>query len=128
MIYCDQDGVLVQQVGRKRWDLMGWMPDGKELWAFLAPLKPTILTQLMADVWEVSRHEKKLWVERELGADVPVIVVRAEYGKHPHCKPGDILIDDDVYRHSPGWIRAGGTFIHHKSAAQSIAELQVVLS
>ena len=127
MIYCDMDNVLVRQTGRKRWDLMGWMPDGRALWSFIAPLKPTLLSQLKSDVWEVSRHEKRLWVDRELGPDVPLIVVHADEGKHPHCKPGDILIDDDAPLHRLNWMLAGGIFIHHQSAAKSIGELSKLL-
>src|SRR3990167_3114514 len=122
------DGVLVNQIGRKRWDLMGWTADGKELWEFLQPLKPTLLSQLMADVWDVSSREKRIWVDRELGDDVPLIVTHAERGKHPHCKAGDILIDDNARRHESGWIVAGGVFIHHKSAQQSINEMRSLLT
>lgn len=124
MIYCDMDGVLVHQTGRKRFDLMDWMPDGRELWRFLAPLQPTILSQLMADVYEVSKPEKELWCRRELGS-VPVIVVRAEDGKFPYSAPGNVLIDDSE-RHREPWESAGGTFILHRSARQSIAELQLL--
>lgn len=121
------DGVLVQQVGRKRFDLMGWMPDGRELWAFLAPLRPTILSQLLKDIYEISRPEKEAWCVRELGGDVPVIVVRGEEGKHYHSGAGNVLIDDSEAHRAP-WVRRGGTFILHRSAALSIAELQAVLA
>lgn len=120
MIYLDMDGVLVNQVGRKRWDLMGWMPDGRELWEYLKPLRPTLLSQLMKDVWEVSRHEKRAWVDRELGKNIPLIVVRAEEGKHPYCRRGDMLIDD-TESHCEPWRRCGGIFVLHKSAERSIA-------
>lgn len=126
-VYCDMDGVLVNQTGRVRFDLMGWMPDGRALWAFLAPLKPTILSQLRPDVYEVSKPEKVAWCARELGLDVPVIVVRAEDGKFPHCRAGDILIDDDAHTHGRAWAGAGGMFVHHLSAAQSIERLRGML-
>lgn len=126
-VFCDMDGVLVNQTGRVRFDLMGWMPGGRELWAFLAPLKPTILSQLMADIYEVSCLEKLTWCARELGADVPVIVVRAENGKFPHCKPGDVLVDDSPHHHDRAWTAAGGIFIHHVSAAKSIEQLKALL-
>lgn len=125
MIYCDMDGVLVKQVGRKRFDLMDWMPDGRELWAFLEPLRPTILSQLMADIYEVSKPEKEVWCERELGPSVPVIVVHGEQGKHYYSGPGNILIDDSEAHRAP-WVSRGGTFILHRSAVHSMAELQVL--
>lgn len=125
-LYCDMDGVLVNQTGRARFDLMDWMPDGRELWMFIAPYRPTILSQLMMDIWEVSRHEKRIWVERELGADVPVIVVHAEEGKHPHSGPGAVLIDDSLAHQEP-WESKGGVFVHHITAERSIEQLRQLL-
>jgi hypothetical protein len=43
--------------------------------------------------------------------------------KRNHAKEGDVLVDDnDKFRHL--WEAAGGIFVHHKSAAQSIEELR----
>jgi hypothetical protein len=125
-LYCDMDGVLVNQTGRARFDLMDWMPDGRELWDFIKPHKPRILSQLMKDIWDVSRHEKRIWVERELGAGVPVTVVRAEEGKHPYSGPGAVLIDDSI-KHKSDWEAKGGIFVHHLTAERSIEQLRKIL-
>ena len=124
-LYCDMDGVLVHQVGRLRWDLMDWMPDGRELWRAIKQYRPTLLSQLMADVWEVSRHEKRTWVDRELGKDIPLIVVHGEDGKFPHSGLGHILIDDSEAHRLP-WERMGGHFILHRSVRDSIAQLHLI--
>jgi hypothetical protein len=43
--------------------------------------------------------------------------------KREHCRPGDALVDDrDKYRQL--WERAGGIFIHHRNAANSIELLR----
>jgi hypothetical protein len=43
--------------------------------------------------------------------------------KRDHAKEGDVLVDDnDKFRHL--WEGAGGRFVHHKSAQQSIEELK----
>lgn len=119
------DGVLVNQTGRARFDLMGWRHDGRLLWDAIKAYRPTLLSQLMADIYEISRPEKLAWAARELGAEVPVIVVRAEQGKHPHSGPGCVLIDDSA-KHRATWEAAGGIFIWHRSAVQSIADLEVL--
>lgn len=116
------DGVLVNQVGRKRFDLMDWKDDGRRLWEFVEPYEPTILSQLMVDIWHISRHEKRAWVDREIGDHVPLIVVHAEDGKFPYAEPGAILIDDSV-EHREKWEARGGIFILHRSAASTIAML-----
>jgi hypothetical protein len=42
--------------------------------------------------------------------------------KHLHMDPGDVLVDDrENHRHL--WENAGGVFIHHKSAVDSIRQL-----
>jgi hypothetical protein len=42
--------------------------------------------------------------------------------KRDHAKEGDVLVDDQV-RHRHLWEGAGGIFIHHRSADQSLREL-----
>ena len=125
-LFCDMDGVLVNQTSRKRFDLMSWMPGGRELWAFLAPFKPTILSQLKQDIWGISIHEKRAWCARELGADVPVIVVHAEVGKSGHSAPGHVLIDDSEHHRDP-WNERGGIFIRHTSARETIASMNALM-
>lgn len=121
------DGVLVRQTGRDGFDAMPWMADGRVLWEFIAPLKPTILSMLRPDIYERCAPQKRAWCSRELGPDVPVIVTPSGIGKGPHARPGAILIDDDPRTHEAGWVKAGGVFIHHVSAAASIAKLRAMM-
>lgn len=126
-IFCDMDGVLVRQTGRADFHKMPWMPDGKELWAFIAPLRPTILSMLRPDIYEQCAPQKKEWVRRELGPDIEVVVTPDRIGKGPYAMPGAVLIDDDKFRHRPGWEKNGGIYVHHTSAAESIRRLKVLL-
>lgn len=101
------------------------MPDLAELWHFLDPLKPTVLTGVPSDVAEAPDN-KKAWVRNLLGPDVPVICCRSRE-KSQHASPGDILIDDwEKYRHL--WIKAGGRWITHRSASETISELALHLT
>ena len=43
--------------------------------------------------------------------------------KHLHMKPGDVLVDDFL-KYKELWEDAGGVFVHHTSAEQTIAELR----
>ena len=155
VIFCDLDGVLVdfdrgvkeltgklpaEQSPRAMWPRLAktpefyttlpWMPDGPELWHFIQPYGPVILTGLPLGKW--AKPQKLEWCRRELGEHVPVI---AGWSKH---KPADaasylqeqgradrtpILIDDrDKTRE--GWEEMGGIFIHHRDARTSIAALR----
>jgi hypothetical protein len=42
--------------------------------------------------------------------------------KRKHAQEGDVLVDDTL-KHSHLWEEAGGIFIHHKNARESLAEL-----
>lgn len=127
-LFCDMDMVLVRQTGRDRFDTMPWMPDGKMLWAFIAPLKPTLLTMLSPDRIERCGAQKRVWAARELGTDVPVVIASDKTGKGIYATPGAVLIDDDLHRHCQAWVAAGGIYIHHRSAARSIERLKTLQS
>ncbi len=96
------------------------MHDAEALWRFCAPHRPTILTGLPLGAW--APDQKKRWVARVLGADVPVITCMSR-DKPRWSGPGHILVDDRVSARE-GWERRGGRFVHHVSAERSIALLQ----
>lgn len=121
-LYCDMDMVLVRQTAMQGFNLMPWMQDGKELWAFIKPHKPTLITQVREERFGATAHEKLIWINRELGADVPVIFTPDSRGKGPFARPGDILIDDG-HKHCEAWQGAGGTAILHRAAGTTIAQL-----
>ncbi len=98
---------------------LDFMHDAQELWAFCAPHRPTILTGLPLGSW--APEQKKRWVARMLGAEVPVITCMAR-DKARYASPGAILVDDREKARAP-WEAAGGRFILHRNAADSIAEL-----
>jgi len=95
------------------------MPDAHELIAAVAHLKPTILTGCPNGGW--AEPQKRAWAAKHLPG-LHVITCKAR-DKRLHMKPSDVLIDDTLkYRHL--WEEAGGLFIHHTSAAASIAALR----
>lgn len=95
------------------------MPDAIELYQAVRHLEPVILTGLPRGNW--AEPQKRRWAERHFPG-VEVITTSAAL-KREHCHPGDALVDDrDKYRHL--WEGAGGVFIHHRSAADSIAQLR----
>jgi len=148
MLYCDLDGVLadfdkrcMEVFGqypnslneRYMWATitkhhphfyadLDWMPDGKELWNVVKEYVPTILTGTPRSV-KAARNDKLKWCAIELGEDVPVIAGPTR-DKPLYASPGAILIDDRV-RTKAGWENAGGIFILHTSAKQSIEELKL---
>lgn len=95
------------------------LPDAHELYAAVRAKGPIILTGLPRGRW--AEPQKRRWAARHFPG-VPVITTLAAL-KHEHRHPGDVLVDDrDRHRHL--WETNGGLFVHHKAAAQSIAELR----
>ena len=101
------------------YDSLELMPDAMELYEAVKHRDPIILTGLPRGRW--AEPQKRSWAERHFPG-VPVITTSAAL-KHEHLDPGDALVDDrDKYKHL--WEEAGGIFVHHRNAAESIARLR----
>lgn len=151
-LYCDMDGVLADfDLGFERvmgypipprqerhdWTDEEWgrlynaapnffrelplMPDALELWAYILPHSPTILTGIPKEV-STSGNQKVEWSAEKFGAKQPIICCRSSE-KFFHCHRGDILIDD-WEKHRQLWEDAGGFWITHNSARETIAALK----
>jgi hypothetical protein len=95
------------------------LPDAMALFEGVRHLNPIILTGLPRGDW--AEPQKRRWALRHFPG-TPVITCMAAL-KREHCSPGDVLVDDTLkYRHL--WEEAGGVFIHHRSAAETLAELR----
>jgi hypothetical protein len=95
------------------------MPDALELYAAVKARGPIILTGIPHGKW--AAPQKRRWARRHF-PKTPLIATLAAL-KREHCHPGDVLVDDRD-QHRALWEDAGGLFIHHVSAAASIAALK----
>jgi hypothetical protein len=103
-----------------------WMPDGRVLWEFARALNPVILSGLPRGNW--AAPQKRAWCERELGQDVQVELCmsrdkpeRAQALTPEGLRP--VLVDDRASLAEP-FEQAGGVFVLHRSAAESIERLK----
>ena len=120
-IYCDMDGVLcdfsgrfdhftgmspteykekkgskmfwriISEVGEVFWSDMEWTPRGKELWNFIEPYRPQLLSAPSLE--QSSRDGKLLWIQKNLPSWVRVNF-RAAERKQEFANPNAVLIDD----------------------------------
>lgn len=97
------------------------MPDADELIDSLKSydFRPIILTGCPRGDW--SRIQKLRWAEKHFPGIPMITCISAN--KRDYCYPGDVLIDD-ILTHRQKWIDAGGIYIHHTSANNSIILLQ----
>lgn len=92
--------------------------------------QPVILSQLSPDIYARGSVQKRIWCRRELGPEVPLIVVMEDTShtaKHVYAEPDAVLIDDHEEQHSAEWRARGGVFIHHWCALTSILKLKDVM-
>jgi len=107
-----------------------WMPDGWALWEFLSDeatrqrITVSVLTGAPAGRW--AQPQKVRWVKEQLGRWVWTDVCWSR-DKPKWAAPGLVLVDDNEgFREA--WEAAGGIFIHHRSAAESVTALRRLLA
>ena len=111
-------------VGIGFWVGMDWMPQGKELWSFISPYKPDLLTSPSRD--NGSRLGKQLWAKNNLNPK-PKVIMAYSADKQRYANENSILIDDKK-SNIKEWIAKGGIAFRVKGgdigpAIQGLKEL-----
>ena len=114
------------------WASLDWMPDGKQLWSYISPYNPYVLTapSVNFDIPFEERYKiennqsmqgKTEWVQRL--PNLRKLYFRSAQRKADFAGPNKILIDDrkDTI---DSWNANGGIGILHTSAANTIKQLQ----
>jgi hypothetical protein len=94
------------------------LPDARILFDAVAHLEPTILTGLPLGKW--AAPQKLRWAAEHIPG-TPIITTMAR-DKFRHMTGKDVLVDDRA-DHRSAWEDAGGIFIHHSSARDSLRQL-----
>ena len=102
------------------WKNLEWMPDGQNLWNYIKPQNPYILSAPSRD--KGSRTGKKAWVSEHLGNVKGLILVFA-YKKPEYSGKNRILIDDRAHTIKE-WRANGGIGILHTSSSSTIKKLK----
>lgn len=111
-------------VGVSFWVGMDWMPQGKELWNFISPYKPDLLTSPSKN--NTSRLGKNLWAKNQLSPK-PKVIFAYSADKQRYANENSILIDDKK-SNIKEWIAKGGIAFRVKGgdigpAIQGLKEL-----
>jgi hypothetical protein len=109
------------------YDQLEWLPDGRELWAYLRERGVILLTAYSRYVPR-GGDLKQSWALRELSLPAErVLAYQNKWEKKGHAVAEDgspnLLIDDES-RNVEEWIEAGGVAILHRSARETIEELR----
>lgn len=145
-LFCDLDGVLadfdsrvIEIMGKHPNDVpdkimwptilkypggffrnLEWMKDGKELWEYILPYEPSILTGVSRS--KKANQEKIDWCAKKLGDDVEVICCYSKDKQNWVTSKYDILIDDRL-DNCERWQKAGGTAIFHVNTRDTLCYL-----
>jgi 5'(3')-deoxyribonucleotidase len=96
------------------------MEDAMELWSAIEHKKPFLLTGCPMGQW--APPQKHEWAAEHFPA-ARVVTCMARDKRNYIEGPGHILIDDQMKNAEP-WVEAGGDFIFHTSARESIKQLR----
>ena len=111
-----------QKAGGELWYELDLMPDAMELWRYIAPYNPEILSA-GGNPQHKAEGQKQRWIVKHFGPHVKVNVTRLAADKARYAAPNHILIDDKEKALGP-WRDAGGIGVLHTSAANTIRQLK----
>ena len=100
------------------------MKDKDELWNTIVHLNPIVLTGV--PYIPEAAGDKQAWGQANLDPLPQAIITCKSKEKWKHMiAPGDIIIDD-WEKHKPAWVNAGGIWVTHTSAKDTIEQLQTL--
>jgi len=111
-----------KKYGYVLWLHLDLMPDAHELWNYIKPYNPQILTAA-GQPRNHAMEQKRIWVTQHFGSNVKVNIVETAAEKRKFAGPNRILIDDSKKAIDP-WDAAGGIGILHTNAANTIRHLK----
>lgn len=103
-----QDIVLIDNF----WQDIPLIQGGRELWDFLKPYNPTVITGCPPDDFDRAADHKRKWLKTNFNTENVITCLSKEKQLHME-NPGDLLIDDfktNIRR----WEKAGGITILHR--------------
>lgn len=110
---------VITDEGSEFWSTMKWMPEGKQLWDYIKPHKPILLSAPSRA--ESSKIGKELWRDQQIPGTKLVLASRQD--KKTYADPTHILIDDRK-DNITSWVEAGGVGIQYLSTSQTIEKLK----
>lgn len=97
------------------------LEEGRRLYEAVKHLYPIILTGRPRDGQVWAAEQKHRWTAKHFPGVETIVCLSKE--KCNYMQMGDVLVDDRL-KYSKHWLNAGGLFVHHKSTAETITELQ----
>lgn len=110
----------VDPLGTKFWSEMHWTEDGQELWNFIKPYKPKLLSSPSRS--KTSVEGKKIWVEKNIPGTE--LILKQASQKQTMCVNERCILIDDRTDTCEQWKEKGGISVVHRSTRETIKELE----
>ena len=107
----------IEAAGTDFWAYMDWKEGGKELWDFLQPYNPVLLSS--PGLFSYAGAGKVAWI----ADNMPGTTLLLEPEKFRYSERGALLIDDAQKNIDP-WIELGGMGILHKNTSDTIEQVK----
>lgn len=113
-----------QDEGNELWYNLNLLPDALELWHYIEPHNPEILSATGPPLYNAA-DQKARWVHEHISRNVKLNFTHTAANKAQYAAPNHILIDDKLKALNP-WRAAGGIGVLHTSANSTITELKKI--
>jgi hypothetical protein len=107
------------------WRDLEWMPDGKELWDYIAPGGPYILTSPLKRGSEIGKQE---WIDKNLNPPPEKVFMSHEKYRWANRAGKLNILIDDLSKNTIPWEQAGGVAILHTDTNDTKRELEEILN
>lgn len=104
------------------WSHMPLKHGAQELWEFVKPYNPTVLTGCPKSDFDRAVEHKKAWWRHHFDHDNVITCLSRDKGMHIK-NPGDILVDDMI-KNIKRWEKAGGKGVWYKNHHQAVEILK----
>jgi 5'-nucleotidase len=108
------------------WGDMPLKAGAHELWEFVKPFAPTVLTGCPRTNYELADRAKREWWKRHFDHEQVITCFSRDKPLHMRS-PGDILVDD-MAKNVKKWEKAGGVAVLHRDAGSSIERLTEIFA
>jgi hypothetical protein len=107
------------------WSRMNWKQGSRELWDFIKPYDPILLSSpgTGGRFTENAMAGKKLWVDKNM----PGTPLYMEHEKY-HFAERDAILIDDMAKNIKSWIKFGGIGVFHRDTPTTIQELKRLIN
>lgn len=114
------------ETGGRFWEHLPLMDDAMELWNYIKPYDPTLITATGGTI-DSAAEQKDIWITKHFRGVPYIITTQPGEKGSKYAKKNRILIDDRQLEITP-WKEHGGIGILHTSAKNTIKQLKKILS